>query len=68
MLFLIGQEYYSLAIVQLHALSLLQKTFQIRDLIWTQYPTYMEHVDRALNYTMRKYFQVNKSVTSCSCH
>ena len=31
MLFLIGQPFYSLAIIQLHALSLLQKTVQIRD-------------------------------------
>jgi hypothetical protein len=28
---LVGQQFYSLAIVQLHALSLLQKTVQIRD-------------------------------------
>jgi hypothetical protein len=31
MLFLIGQPFQSLAVIQLHALSLLQKTVQIRD-------------------------------------
>ncbi len=31
MMFLIGQPFWSLAIIQLHALSLLQKTVQIRD-------------------------------------
>ncbi len=38
MLFLIGQPFKSLAIIQLHALSLLQKTVQIRD----QFLLYMD--------------------------
>jgi hypothetical protein len=46
MLFLIGQPFKTLAISQLHALSLLQKTVQIRD----KFFLYMDPVQCTLQY------------------